>query len=143
MSHFIVLIALLPLPALAQISNNIVSKAGGFLDSSMLVFLLAIVVIAVEGFIIKTTKYYWTPYSVIRLIGLTIIVFATLILALEPDLREQRLAHVIGLMGAIAGYLLGKDSREQDKSTAIDVDEAKQETADKKDKTSKDIPPPE
>ncbi len=87
-------------------------------DLRFLVFILAIVVIIAEVYLIKVIKFNWSPYSVIRLLGLTLIIFATLILSVDPTIQEKTLTHVIGLLGAVAGYLLGKDSKEVDFPTA-------------------------
>lgn len=83
-------------------------------DLRVLIFLLAVTVIVAEVYLIKVIKFNWSPYSVIRLLGLTLIIFATLFLSVDPTIQEKTLTHVIGLLGAIAGYLLGKDSKEQD-----------------------------
>ena len=72
-----------------------------------------LIVIVIEGILVKYTSARWTPYSIIRLFGLTLIIIASLVLASGTD-SETPISAVIGLLGTLAGYLLGKDLRSSD-----------------------------
>ena len=71
-------------------------------------------VIIGELILVKFMKARWTPYSVIRMLGLTLIIITALALVAGSQVEAQITA-VIGLLGTVAGYLLGKDSKEEDK----------------------------
>lgn len=105
-------------------------------DLRVLIFLLAVTVIVAEVYLIKVIQFNWSPYSVIRLLGLTLIIFATLLLSVDPTIQEKTLTHVIGLLGAIAGYLLGKDAKEQD----VHVPPAPEHSAEQK-PSAEQVPP--
>ncbi|MCC2616878.1 hypothetical protein LJ739_11550 [Aestuariibacter halophilus] len=79
-----------------------------------LIFILAVIALVAATILVKYTEYSWTPYSVIRLLGLILILMITLILTVVPSIEQETLTQVIGLLGAIGGYLLGKDPREMD-----------------------------
>ena len=73
-----------------------------------------LIVIISELVIVKKMRATWTPYSVIRIIGLTLIIVAALAVVLCSQ-ADKQITAIIGLLGTLAGYLLGKESREQDK----------------------------
>jgi hypothetical protein len=89
--------------------------ASGSLDAAAyLIFFLALAALIVASILIRYTRYSWTPYSVIRLLGLILILMITLFLTVVPAVDKDTLTQVIGLLAAIGGYLLGKDPREMD-----------------------------
>jgi len=76
------------------------------LSVSLLLFTLLL--IGLEAFIISRAGKNWAPNSIIRLIGLTLIVSIAAVLVVA-GYGEDQIAPVIGLLGVIAGYLLGSN----------------------------------
>ena len=74
------------------------------LSFSLLVF--ALVLIGIEAYIIKNAQKPWLPMNIVRLIGLTLILCLAAFLVIAGYGKEQ-ISAVIGLLGVIAGYLLG------------------------------------
>ena len=83
-------------------------------DMTILILGFGLLVIIGELIMVKKMKARWTPYSVIRMLGLTLIIISALALVAGSEVETQITA-VIGLLGTLAGYLLGKDSKETDK----------------------------
>jgi hypothetical protein len=85
-------------------------------DQNIIIIVLSfgLLVIMGELIMVKKMRATWTPYSVIRMLGLTLIIITALALVLGSQ-AEKQITAVIGLLGTLAGYLLGKESREQDK----------------------------
>ena len=83
-------------------------------DMTILILGFGLLVIIGELIMVKKMKARWTPYSVIRMLGLTLIIISALALVAGSQVETQ-VTGVIGLLGTLAGYLLGKDSKEQDR----------------------------
>lgn len=76
------------------------------------VLLFGLALLCVVARIIFKTEVRWTPYSVLRIFGLSLIIFTAILVMLVPDAEVSKA--IIGLLGAVAGYLLGKDSLQGD-----------------------------
>lgn len=74
------------------------------LSVALLVFALAIFIL--QTVLIMKLKLNWTPVSILRFNGLTLIIAGGLLLVIA-GYSNQQMSPVIGLLGAIAGYLLG------------------------------------
>lgn len=72
------------------------------------VLVFGAILILVMAILILKTRLRWTPYAVVRLMGLTLVIITSIIVMLMPDRDATK--SVMGLLGAVAGYLLGKDS---------------------------------
>ena len=83
-------------------------------DMTILILGFGLLVIISELIMVKKMQATWSPYSVIRMLGLTLIVISALVLVAGSQVQAQITA-VIGLLGTLAGYLLGKDSKVDDK----------------------------
>lgn len=83
-------------------------------ELTMTILGFGFLVIIGELILVKFMKARWTPYSVIRMLGLTLIIITALALVAGSQVEAQITA-VIGLLGTVAGYLLGKDSKEEDR----------------------------
>jgi len=115
--YFIALLLLLPLGVFAG-SDTTPRQTESWLPLYVLGFGALIVV--VEVMLIRKMSAKWTPYSVIRLLGITLIIIASLALVVGSG-KENQISSVVGLLGTLAGYLLGKDAKEQD--VMYDADE--------------------
>lgn len=131
----IVMIGLLPLPLLAQQiprstiddrdpiaaveMEDVAGTSGGAITQapgrswttieivlSVAVLVFAVIVFALQAFLMVKLKLDWTPASVLRFNGLTLIISSALLLVVA-GYSNQQIAPVTGLLGAIAGYLLG------------------------------------
>lgn len=96
-----------------QPAENVEDDSPARRDRTLMILGFGLIVIVAEIIMVKFMKARWTPYSVIRMTGLTLIVIAALVLAAGSQERTQ-ISAVIGLLGTLAGYLLGKESREED-----------------------------
>jgi hypothetical protein len=99
----------------AETTNN-TNETTKSTDQNIIIIILSfgLLVIMGELVMVKKMRATWTPYSVIRMIGLTLIIITALALVLGSQ-AEKQITAVIGLLGTLAGYLVGKESREQDK----------------------------
>jgi len=78
------------------------------LSVGLLVF--SLVLIGIEALIIIKAKTTWAPTNIIKVIGLTLIVtFSALLVVAGYD--QDQMGPVIGLLGVIAGYLLGTNEQ--------------------------------
>lgn len=68
--------------------------------------LFTLILIGLEAYIIIKAQKAWAPMNIVRLIGLTLILCIASFLVVAGYGKEQ-LSSVIGLLGVIAGYLLG------------------------------------
>ena len=75
-------------------------------NGNLLILVLAVVVVA-EIVIVARSRNSWTSNSV-KVVGLTITAFLAIITALTVD-NDNALAPSYGLLGAISGYLVGKN----------------------------------
>jgi len=89
------------------------------------VLFFGLVLLIVVSLIILKTKVRWTPYSVVRIFGLTLIIFTTVLVMFVPEAEVSKA--IIGLLGAVAGYLLGKDSPQGDIAEDTDQSEETEE----------------
>ena len=78
------------------------------LSVGLLAFTL--VVMGLETLIILKAAKTWAPQSIVRLLGFTLIVSMAVLLIVAGYGREQ-ISPVMGLLGVIAGYLLGTNER--------------------------------
>ena len=73
---------------------------------SVAVLLFALILVAFESWIITHASKPWAPQSILRLLGLTLIMCIAAFLVVA-GYGEAQIAPVIGLLGVITGYLLG------------------------------------
>ncbi|GAB3358706.1 hypothetical protein GCM10027430_29410 [Lysobacter tyrosinilyticus] len=78
------------------------------LSLAVLVFALAALII--EAFIAVKAQKPWSPQSITRAFGLTMILSFSMLLIVAGYDKDQ-IAPVMGLLGVIAGYLLGNADR--------------------------------
>ncbi|MEK6259806.1 MAG: hypothetical protein AABP62_14400 [Planctomycetota bacterium] len=78
------------------------------LCGGMLLFTL--IVLALEMIIIVKAPEPWSPQSVLRVFGLTMIL-ALSVLLIAAGYSKDQTSPVMGLLGVIAGYLLGNNDR--------------------------------
>ena len=74
------------------------------LSVALLVFTLLL--IGLESLVVMRASKTWAPRSIVRLMGLTLIVCIAALLVVAGYGKDQ-IAPVTGLLGVIAGYLLG------------------------------------
>ena len=75
---------------------------------SSVVFGFGIFVILIAAFLIRSGK---GAESVLRVLGTILIIFAALFLVVA-GYSDKQIAPVMGLLGTIAGYLLGRETRD-------------------------------
>jgi hypothetical protein len=73
---------------------------------SCLVILMTITLFWIEANLINGSKDKWDPQSILRLFGLTLIIMSSLML-ITAGYSNTQVAPVVGLLGTMAGYLLG------------------------------------
>lgn len=74
------------------------------LSVSMLVFTLVLII--VEAMIIMKADKSWAPSSILKVLGLTLIICISALLVIAGYGKDQ-IGPVMGLLGVVAGYLLG------------------------------------
>ncbi len=92
------------------------------LSFSVLVF--GAMVFALQTWLIVRMPLNWTPNAILRFNGLSLIITGAILLVTAGYSNEQ-MTPVIGLLGAIAGYLLGSVEKPEEKrpgSQAIGAD---------------------
>jgi hypothetical protein len=82
------------------------------LSFSILVF--GAMVFALQTWLIVRMPLNWTPNAILRFNGLTLIITGAILLVTAGYSNEQ-MTPVIGLLGAIAGYLLGSVEKPEEK----------------------------
>lgn len=82
------------------------------LSFSVLVF--GAMVFGLQTWLIVKLPLNWTPNAILRFNGLTLIITGAILLVTAGYSNEQ-MTPVIGLLGAIAGYLLGSVEKPEDK----------------------------
>ena len=82
------------------------------LSFSVLVF--GGLVFALQTQVILKMPSMWTPHSVIRFNGLTLVITGAILLV-TAGYSDSQITPVMGLLGAIAGYLLGAAERSEGK----------------------------
>lgn len=101
---------LLSLPSVAsaqqppQLANRDWSNVEIYLSVSILAF--ALIVLVLQTRLIMKAQPSWHPKSTLRMMGLTLVIASSLFLVTAGYSAEQ-VAPVMGLLGTIAGYLLG------------------------------------
>jgi hypothetical protein len=80
------------------------------LSISLLVF--AFLVLCIEAYLAVKAQKAWSPQSITRAFGLTMILSFSILLIVAGYDKDQ-IAPVMGLLGVIAGYLLGNGERSQ------------------------------
>ncbi|MAE63773.1 MAG: hypothetical protein CMJ18_05830 [Phycisphaeraceae bacterium] len=70
------------------------------------VLVFGALIFALQTFLMIRLPLAWTPAAILRFNGLTLIIVAGVLLV-TAGYSNQQMAPVIGLLGAIAGYLLG------------------------------------
>ena len=79
---------------------------------SVALLLFTLILFALEALIIMRASKTWAPLSILRLLGLTLIVCIATLLVVAGYGKDQ-IAPVTGLLGVIAGYLLGTNETKQ------------------------------
>lgn len=82
------------------------------LSVAMLVF--GMLVFALQTYLIVKLNLQWTPTSILRFQGLTLIIVGSILL-IVAGYSNQQILPVIGLFGTIAGYLLGATEKNEAK----------------------------
>ena len=93
----------------AVANRGAVTKAAMTLSLGLLLF--GIIILGLEITLTLQIAKRWSQSS-IRLIGLTLVILAGLFL-ITAGYSQQQIAPMIGLLGTIAGYLLGKTEASQ------------------------------
>lgn len=79
---------------------------------SLGILLFGIILMAFEVMVILKRQEGWNT-NAIKVVGLTLVIVAGLFL-ITAGYSENQIAPMIGLLGTIAGYLLGKSSKKED-----------------------------
>lgn len=77
---------------------------------SVAILLFALLVFVLQSIMMVRLKLEWTPQSILRFNGITLIISGALLLVVA-GYSNQQVAPVMGLLGTIAGYLLGARER--------------------------------
>ena len=77
---------------------------------SVAILVFALLVIAIQAFVARKATKAWSPHSITRATGLTMILSFAMVLIVAGYDKDQ-IAPVMGLLGVIAGYLLGNGDR--------------------------------
>jgi len=75
---------------------------------SVALLIFSLLVLLMEAVIIMKAQKTWAPQSIMRVFGLTLIVSMAVLLVVAGYGKEQ-VGPVMGLLGVIAGYLLGNN----------------------------------
>ena len=78
---------------------------------SVAVLIFGAMVFVLQTILIVKLKLDWTPTAILRFNGLTLIITGAILLV-TAGYSNQQMAPVIGLLGAVAGYLLGAGEKE-------------------------------
>ena len=74
------------------------------------VIAFCLIVLWVQYLLVMRDTVDWTPNTIIRFFGLTLIINGGVLLVVA-GFSSQQIAGVLGLLGSIAGYLLGASSK--------------------------------
>jgi len=91
-------------------ADSFVFDDGLFLSLCLLIF--SLVVFSLMTYLIKLGKQ---PEQILKVFGSVLIVVAAVFLVVA-GYSEKQIAPVIGLLGTVAGYILGKSSEKDNKS---------------------------
>ena len=83
------------------------------LDIQSSIFLLGALALMCETMIVGTARSKLSEHGVLRLYGTTLIIIIVGVIA-TGDFSEQQLTPIVGLMGTIIGYLLGKTDKAEE-----------------------------
>ena len=144
----LILIGILAFAIIASSENNTVSQSNASANTddyrglflNIAIILMALVLCGAEILVLINTKQGWGPNAV-RVIAVTLIV-TTALLALTSGVgtSQQNLAPLWGLLGTIAGYVLGVG--EDDKKEIQDLKEKMEELDKKLESTPSSSPNP-
>ena len=76
------------------------------------VLVFGAVVIGLEILVMLKRERGWGTYST-RLVGITLVIVSVMFLIISK-VNDTRLASAFGLLGTIAGYLIGKSDKKDD-----------------------------
>ena len=99
-------------PSSSTIQPRVWSAIEIVLSVSMLVF--GMLVFALQTYLIVKMNLQWTPTSILRFHGLTLVIVGSILL-IVAGYSNQQILPVIGLFGTIAGYLLGATEKNEPK----------------------------
>ena len=74
------------------------------------ILIFTFLALCIEAFVVVKAQKPWSPQSILRVFGITFIV-PLAVLLIVAGYSENQIAPVIGLLGVIAGYLLGNNDR--------------------------------
>lgn len=80
---------------------------------SSIVLIYSFLIVLIAGYLIKIGR---TSESVLKILGVILIITSSVFLVVA-GYSDQQISPVIGLLGTLAGYLLGKDTKEQTSSS--------------------------
>jgi hypothetical protein len=72
-----------------------------------------LVVVGLEVLVMIKRKRGWGPQSS-QIVGLTLVVIAALVLVTSQQVQQEKASAAFGLLGTIAGYLLGRSDRNKE-----------------------------
>jgi len=82
---------------------------------SVAILVFALLVLGFEAWIVQKAQKPWAPQSIVRAFGITLILSFAVILVVAGYSKDQ-VGPVMGLLGVVAGYLLGNSERSGAKS---------------------------
>ena len=95
-------------PVIDRSGQRIWSDIEVYLTIAILAFTLIALGMLVH--LARSAEKAWSPQSVLRVFGITFII-SMAVLLIVAGYSEKQIASVIGLLGVIAGYLLGNGDR--------------------------------
>ena len=90
--------------------TNVRSLWGPETILALAVLVFCLIIFAAQFWLIVVSKADWTPNTIIRFFGLTLVINSGVLLVVA-GFSSQQIAGVLGLLGSIAGYLLGASSK--------------------------------
>jgi hypothetical protein len=74
------------------------------------ILIFTFLALCIEAVVVVKAQKPWSPQSILRVFGITFIVPLSVLL-IVAGYSENQIAPVIGLLGVIAGYLLGNNDK--------------------------------
>jgi hypothetical protein len=102
-----------PLPPIAISKTRVWTAIEIVLSVAVLLFGLAVV--GLQTMMVLRNGAYWTPTEILRINGMTLIITASILLV-TAGYSEKQAGPVMGLLGVLAGYLLGANGPPKDAS---------------------------